>query len=91
MTAHSIARDALQAVLKVGRGSSGRLILEASDEQAVEAALETSSNARTDIERQYDELFEVAAKAASEANCGTPRSHDDLISALQLMGIQSVN
>ena len=41
MTALSIARIALQAVLDVGRGTSGRLILEARDETAdMKAAFE---------------------------------------------------
>lgn len=37
----AIARTALQAVLKVGRGTSGRLILEVRDEQALRNALES--------------------------------------------------
>lgn len=91
MSALSIARNALEAILKVGRGSSGRLILEISEEQAVRDALAASNEARTDVERQYEELFKVAVKAAAEANCGIPQTHDALVDALQIMAIQADN
>lgn len=50
MTPLAIARNTLEAILRVGRGSSGRLILDVTDEQMVREALAATKGAEMDIQ-----------------------------------------
>lgn len=70
------ARQALQSVLSVGRGSSGRLILEVQDEQAVHQALAVLPDQMTPYAwevRQGTRVFFVSAQdfARSSYDSGT--------------------
>lgn len=58
MTALSIARIALQAVLDVGRGTSGRLILEARDETAVRKALDAIDGQENDMKAAFEAKYQ---------------------------------
>ena len=58
MEVQNIARNALQAVLKVGRGSSGRLILEAHDEQAVRKALDAIAGLESDMKAAFEAKYQ---------------------------------
>lgn len=58
MAAQNIARSALQAVLNVGRGSSGRLILEAHDEQAVRKALDAIAGYESDMKAAFEAKYQ---------------------------------
>lgn len=58
MTALSIARSALQAVLGAGRGSSGRLILEAHDELVVRKALDAIDGQQSDMKAAFEAKYQ---------------------------------
>lgn len=58
MAVQNIARNALQAVLNVGRGTSGRLILEAHDEQAVRKALDAIAGYESDMKAAFEAKYQ---------------------------------
>lgn len=58
MAAQNIARNALQAVLNVGRGSTGRLILEAHEEQAVRKALDAINSLESDMKAAFEAKYQ---------------------------------
>lgn len=58
MTPLTIARNALEAILHVGRGSSGRLILDLSDEQMVREALAASKEAEMDMQAAFEAKYQ---------------------------------
>ena len=58
MPTKNIAQSALQAVLGVGRGSSGRLILDAHDEQAVRIALDAIDSSERDMKAAFETKYE---------------------------------
>ena len=58
MAVQNIARNALQAVLNVGRGTSGRLILEAHDEQAVRKALDAIAGHESDMKAAFEAKYQ---------------------------------
>lgn len=58
MAIQNIARNALQAVLNVGRGTSGRLILEAHDEQAVRKALDAIAGCESDMKAAFEAKYQ---------------------------------
>ena len=58
MATENIARDALQAVLEVGRGSSGGLILEARDEQAVRKALDAIDGGEREMKKAFEAKYQ---------------------------------
>ena len=58
MAVQNIARNALQAVLNVGRGTSRRLILEAHDEQAVRKALDAIAGYESDMKAAFEAKYQ---------------------------------
>ena len=58
MAVQNIARNALQAVLNVGPGTSGRLILEAHDEQAVRKALDAIAGYESDMKAAFEAKYQ---------------------------------
>ena len=58
MTALTIAREALESVLNVGRGTSGRLILEAHDELSVRNALGAIEGQENDMQEAFEAKYQ---------------------------------
>lgn len=58
MTPLTIAQNALEAILRVGRGTSGRLILDLSDEQMVREALAATKAAQMDMQAAFEAKYQ---------------------------------